>query len=76
MSQQELLDGFLSLPSEAQRQVLRFIKFLQKRYQLGEFKHQKQSISLSSYEFIGMWRDREDLADSTAWVRRLREREW
>jgi hypothetical protein len=23
-----------------------------------------------------MWRDREDMQDSTAWVRSLRQREW
>ena len=25
---------------------------------------------------IGMWEDREDMQDSTAWVRQLRQREW
>lgn len=26
--------------------------------------------------FIGLWKDREDLQDSTEWVRETREREW
>ena len=26
--------------------------------------------------FIGMWPDREDLANSTEWVRELRRKEW
>lgn len=26
--------------------------------------------------FVGMWKDREDMADSTRWVRELRKREW
>lgn len=26
--------------------------------------------------FVGMWRDREDLSDSTEWVRHLRQQEW
>lgn len=26
--------------------------------------------------FIGMWADREDLANSTDWVRSIRKREW
>jgi len=26
--------------------------------------------------FVGMWRDREDMADSSEWVRRTRQREW
>lgn len=30
--------------------------------------------SLLEEPFFGMWRDREDLADSVAWVRRIRRR--
>jgi AbrB family looped-hinge helix DNA binding protein len=26
--------------------------------------------------FVGMWKDREDMADSTEWVRQTRQREW
>lgn len=26
--------------------------------------------------FVGMWRDREDMADSNEWVRETRQREW
>ena len=26
--------------------------------------------------FVGMWRDREDMADSSEWVRTTRQREW
>lgn len=26
--------------------------------------------------FVGMWKDREDMQDSTAWVRDLRRKEW
>jgi hypothetical protein len=26
--------------------------------------------------FIGMWRDRDEMQDSTAYVRELRKREW
>lgn len=31
---------------------------------------------LSEEPFIGMWRDREDMADSSEWVRKVRQREW
>ncbi len=31
---------------------------------------------LSEYEFFGMWADREEMKDSVAWVRKLRETEW
>ncbi len=33
-------------------------------------------FDLINDSFIGMWSDRQDLADSTAWVRGLRETEW
>jgi hypothetical protein len=31
---------------------------------------------LANEPVISMWRDREDMKDSAAWVRRLRESEW
>lgn len=31
---------------------------------------------LADRPFIGMWRDREDMQDSSTWTRHLREREW
>jgi hypothetical protein len=74
MSQQELLDGFLSLPAEAQRQVLNLINLLQQRYKLAGTQKRSPTTTLCSYEFIGMWRAREDLADSSTWVRRIRDR--
>jgi len=33
-------------------------------------------LRLSDEPFIGMWRGREDMRDSTAWVSSLRRREW
>jgi len=36
MTQQELLNEFLSLPTEAQRQVVDFIAFLRQRYAVIE----------------------------------------
>jgi len=35
-----------------------------------------QRGSLMEDPFVGMWRDREDMADSSEWVRRTRRREW
>jgi hypothetical protein len=35
----------------------------------------RQRKPITEYEFVGMWRDREDMEDSVAWVRALRERE-
>ncbi|MBW8879488.1 MAG: AbrB/MazE/SpoVT family DNA-binding domain-containing protein [Acidobacteria bacterium] len=32
--------------------------------------------SLKDEPFVGMWRDREDMADSSEWVLTTRQREW
>lgn len=76
MPGQELLDEFFSLPAEAQRQVLDFIAFLRQRYTVIEPASGSLDIDLISDSFIGMWRKRQDLSDSTAWVRSVRETEW
>jgi len=34
--------------------------------------HLQASTGFHAEPFVGFWRDREDMADSTAWVRRLR----
>lgn len=76
MIQQELLDGFLSLPAEAQRQVLDFIAFLQQRYKSTQSTDRLPDTNLITNEFIGMWCDRQDLVESSIWVRNVRESEW
>jgi hypothetical protein len=76
MTQQELLNEFLSLPVEAQRQVIDFIAFLRQRYSAVESASHSADFDLINDSFIGMWSDRQDLADSTAWVRGVRENEW
>nr|VFJ74318.1 MAG: Predicted antitoxin, contains HTH domain [Candidatus Kentron sp. FW] len=32
--------------------------------------------AMENEAFVGTWRDRSDMADSTAWVRNLRQKEW
>lgn len=75
MTQQDLLDEFVSLPVDAQRQVTDFIFFLRQKY------HTKAPVrgndaQIQEDKFIGMWSDREDLTDSTEWVRNVRSKEW
>ncbi|MFK0729589.1 MAG: hypothetical protein ACFKPT_28070 [Gloeotrichia echinulata GP01] len=76
MTQQELLNQFLSLPEEAQRQVIDFIAFLRQKYAVVEPPSSSVDFDLRNDSFIGMWRERENLADSTAWVRSVRENEY
>jgi hypothetical protein len=76
MTQEELLNEFLSLPAEAQRQVINLIAFLRQKYKEIEPTSQATDVDLVNDPFIGMWRERKDLANSTAWVRSVRENEW
>jgi hypothetical protein len=75
MTQQELFKAFESLPTEAQRQALNFIAFLQQTY-APAIKPQTTKIDWTNDPFIGMWQDRQDMEDSTTWVRNIRENEW
>jgi len=36
----------------------------------------KPTTKLADEPFVGMWQDRDDLADSTQWVRNVRAQEW
>jgi hypothetical protein len=64
------------LPPEAQQQVVDFIAFLQSRYRSSRARKTAKRPKLEKEPFIGMWRDREDLEDSSAWVRDLRKSDW
>jgi hypothetical protein len=75
MTHEELLRELASLPPEGQRQVADFIALLRERYARSQSPEIVTS-DLAQDSFIGMWRDREDMQDSSAWVRNLREREW
>jgi hypothetical protein len=71
-----LIQDIASLPPEAQKQVLDFVAFLKSRYPASSPARKAKRTKLADEPFIGMWRDREEMKDSSAWVRRLREREW
>ena len=75
MTQQELLAEFTALPNEAQRQVADFVARLHRKYRPAKPNPPINAATPAS-SFIGMWRDREDMADSTSWVRETRKTEW
>jgi predicted transcriptional regulator len=76
MSHRKLISVLDSLPPEAQRQVADFIAFLKKQHELVSRPTKQNGSDLSRQPFIGMWRDRDDLKDSSAWVRKTRQQEW
>ncbi|MBC7909731.1 MAG: DUF2281 domain-containing protein [Pyrinomonadaceae bacterium] len=75
MTDEEILRAINALPLEAQREIEDFISFLRERYKSSQPKDAPDS-DLETEAFVGMWRDREDMRDSSAWVRNVRETHW
>lgn len=74
MSEKELIKQFKKLPSEAQKEATDFVEYLSKKYlQQTEKTDSSKKKSILESPFRGMWKDREDMQDSTKWVRELRK---
>ena len=76
MQQEKIFDDISNLPPEAQRQVADFIAFLRTRYKRSEQEKQTKRIDLANEPFIGIWKDREDMINSSKWLRNVREAQW
>jgi len=76
MEQNNVIRQFDTLPPEAQRQVIDFIAFLKTRYRPAKQEKEQPKEKLAEEQFIGIWRNRVDMKDSSAWVRDIRATEW
>jgi len=76
MTHRKLTSVLDSLSAEAWRTVADFVTFLKKQHELEHHPTTQNGPNLSQQPFIGMWRDRDDLKDSSAWVRKTRQQEW
>ncbi len=76
MEQEKMINELEDLPIHAQKQVFDFIAFLRERYKQPGTEKRSQRKPLCDEPFIGLWKDREDMADSNSWVRIIRKREW
>lgn len=77
MSEKELIKRIRKLPSEAQEEAADFVEFLSQKYiQQPKDSSSSQENSILESPFRGMWKDREDMQDSTKWVRELRKSRW
>lgn len=74
MNQKLTLQILSDLPPEAQKQALDFIAFLRTQYTPPRKQKTRKPNKLAKESFVGMWRNREDMKDSTAWVKKLRNR--
>jgi hypothetical protein len=73
MRQETIAREFAALPLEARRQLVDFLEFLKGKYLAV---NNERSPDFSDEPFIGMWRDRDEIKDSSAWIRNLRNNEW
>ncbi len=76
MNQEQILHDLMALPPVAQQMVADFITFLRLRYTQESSEDVDALPPLENDPFIGMWRDRTEMTDSSAWVRIVRTREW
>ena len=76
MNQRAAWKHFVDLPPDAQQKVTAFILFLERRGKPAASGRSRRQVKLSEEPFVGMWRDRQDMRDGTAWVREIRTREW
>lgn len=79
MNMEKILHDIEALPPAAQQKVFDFVASLKSRYQSwkpADDNSGERETPLESEPFVGMWRDRPDMADSTQWVRELRRKKW
>ena len=74
MTNKEIIREFSALPPEARRKVEDFIALLRERYQ--EKTERAVNDNLTEENFVGMWRNREDMRNSSTFVREIRRNEW
>lgn len=83
-SESIVVEKLKALSPERQQEVLDFIEFLQLKDQArmsnSPIDQASQLLAAksdwTSDPFFGIWRDREDLQDSTAWVKQIRQQHW
>ena len=76
MSEQEIIQQLKKIPTEAQKEAADFVEFLYNKYTQQSDQDTPPKKSILDSPFRGMWKDREDMKDSTAWVRNIRKSQW
>ena len=76
MTSEEILREIAALPAEVRNEIEDFVAFLRERYKRTPSSSDSAVTDLESEEFVGMWVDRDEMTDSTAWVRGIRDKHW
>jgi hypothetical protein len=72
---EQLRTDISALPENAQQLVVDFVAFLKQRYNQPQIMP-PNPINLETEPFVGIWSDRPEMQDSTAWVKQTRQRHW
>lgn len=51
-------------------------KILEEKLELQTLSTEIERSKLEDEPFVGMWKDREDMEDTSRWVRQVRQQEW
>jgi hypothetical protein len=76
VEQEKVWREFMALSAEDQRRVANLIASLRAKSRPALSDGPEKRPNLTDEPFVGMWREREDMRDSDAWLREAREREW
>jgi hypothetical protein len=76
MTIKDLTKKIESLPINAQNEVSDFVDFLIQKREIKRKRQSKITSRLVEDKFIGLWANREDLSNSSLWIRKLRETDW
>lgn len=71
--EEAILVKLRELPLEKQQEILDFADFLVQKLQTESH---RVRVDWQNDPCIGVWKDRSDMQNSTAWVRQLRQLEW
>jgi len=70
---QRLFQDLTGLPNQGLHEAADYIAGLKEKYREDDFAVPATKKALSEEAFVGIWRDRTDMADSAAWVRHRRK---
>lgn len=76
MSESIISKKIEQLSPGAKKQAQDFVDFLYQHYVGGKKKDKDEPSSISDSSFFGIWKNREEMKDSTQWVRDLRKSQW
>ena len=75
MTLEQMIREWKGLPPQARQEVADFIAFLYTRHTSTQPETEKVPTRIEDEPYVGMWQDRADMADSSAWARGTRARD-